>query len=123
MKKKTGAYLILTHSYKPIIAGPNAGKVQAYEACKFVENYKPSHLQTATIIMDAHTRTLIKSIRDPDGNRVDYDTIEEHVIRGYADKYRQFLELIGAEIPEALLLSNDEVESKLQHSTNTQETE
>jgi len=114
---KKGAYLILSHTHKPIIAGPDKGKIQTHEACEFVDRYKSKHLQSATIIMDALTRTMVKSVRDPEGNRVGYDTIEEHVIRGYADKYKKFLELIGAEIPEALLLTKEEVEAEIKVTT------
>lgn len=119
---KKGAYLILSHTHKPVIAGPDKGKIQTHEACEFVDRYKPRHLQSATIIMDALTRTMVKSVRDPEGNRVDYDTIEEHVIRGYADKYKKFLEMVGAAIPEALLLTKEEVEAEIQEAETTEET-
>ena len=109
---KKGAYLILSHSHHPINKGENAGKIQTTETCEFLETYKKRHLQTATIIMDALTRVFVKNTYRQDG--LSYDQVEEHVIKGYADKYAKFLELVGAEIPEALLLEKEEVEQELE---------
>ena len=57
--------------------------------------------------MDVVKRELIKNAAREKG--ADYDDIEAHMIKGYADKYKLFLESAGAEIPEALLLSKEEV--------------
>lgn len=116
---KKGAYLVLTHSHHPISRGENAGKVQTTETCEFLESYKNRHLRTATIIMDAHKREFVKNTYRQDG--LTYDQVEEHVIKGYADKYRKFLELVSAEIPEALLLDK-EVEQELE-KMNEEKTE
>lgn len=108
---KKGAFLVLTHSHKPINQGPDAGKVQTTESCEFLDTYKKRHLQSATIIMDVHSREFVKNSYRQDG--LTYDQVEEHVIKGYADKYKTFLEITGAEIPEALLLDKEEVEAEL----------
>ena len=118
---KKGAYLILSHSHHPINKGENAGKIQTTETCEFLETYKKRHLQTATIIMDALTREFVKNTYRQDG--LTYDQVEEHVIKGYADKYTKFLELVGAEIPEALLLEKEEVEAELEHLIEVEDDE
>lgn len=118
---KKGAYLILTHSHHPITRGENAGKIQTTETCEFQETYKKRHLHTATIIMDALKREFVKNTYRQDG--LTYDQVEEHVIKGYADKYKKFLELIGAEIPEALLLDKEEVEAELEQLTVVEDDE
>ena len=118
---KKGAYLILSHSHHPIARGENAGKIQTTETCEFQETYKKRHLQTATIIMDALKREFVKNTYRQDG--LTYDQVEEHVIKGYADKYKKFLELVGAAIPEALLLEKEEVEAELEQLTETDEQE
>ena len=108
---KKGAFVILTHSHHPISRGPDAGKVQTTETCEFVDNYKKRHLRMATIIMDAHSREFVKNTYRQDG--LEYDQVEEHIIKGYADKYKRFLEVTGAEIPEALLLDKETLEAEL----------
>jgi len=118
---KKGAYLILSHSHHPINKGENAGKIQTTETCEFLETYKKRHLQTATIIMDALTREFVKNTYRQDG--LTYDQVEEHVIKGYADKYTKFLELVGAEIPEALLLEKEEVEAELEQLNEVEDDE
>ena len=118
---KKGAYLILSHSHHPITRGENAGKIQTTETCEFQETYKKRHLQSATIIMDALKREFIKNTYRQDG--LTYDQVEERVIKGYADKYKKFLELVGADIPEALLLEKEEVEAELEQLTETEEQE
>ena len=109
---KKGAYLVLSHSHFPIQRGANKGKIQTTETCEFLDVYKKRHLQTATIIMDILTRTFVKNTYRQDG--VTYDQIEEHVIKGYADKYKKFLELVGADIPEALTMDKEEVKAELE---------
>ena len=117
-----GAYLVLTHSHFPISKGEQKGKIQTTETCEFLDRYKSKHLQSATIIMDCLKREFVKNTYRQDG--LTYDQIEEHVIKGYADKYKKFLELVGAEIPEALLLEKEEVEAELeQQLTETKEPE
>lgn len=106
------AYIIITHVYKTVQKGEHKGKIQTHETCEFVDRYKPRHISTATFIMDAHKREFVKNTYRQEG--LDYDTIEEHIIKGYADKYRRFLEIVEAEIPEALLLSKEEVDEQLQ---------
>jgi len=103
-----GSYLILTHVHQPINKGPNKGKMQTHETCEFVDRYKTKHLQGATIIMDVVKREFVKNTYRQDG--LSYDQVEEHVIKGYADKYTKFLKLVSAPIPEALLLAKEEVE-------------
>jgi hypothetical protein len=61
--------------------------------------------------MDVVKREFVKNTYRQDG--LSYDQVEEHVIKGYADKYTKFLELVGAPIPEALLLEKEEVEGEL----------
>ena len=106
-----GAYLILTHVHQPINKGPNKGKMQTHESCEFVDRYKRKHLQGATIIMDVVKREFVKNTYRQEG--LSYDQVEEHVIKGYADKYTQFLQLVGAPVPEALLLGKEEVEKEM----------
>ncbi|MHA1287817.1 MAG: hypothetical protein ACTSPB_10485 [Candidatus Thorarchaeota archaeon] len=118
---KKGAYLILSHSHHPITRGENAGKIQTTETCEFQETYKKRHLQSATIIMDALTREFVKNTYRQDG--LTYDQVEEHVIKGYADKYKKFLELVGADIPEALLLEKEEVEAELEQLIEVEDDE
>ena len=113
------AFIILSHSYRPVTKGPDKGKVQVTENCEFVKNVKTKHLQQASVIMDVENRILVKNAAKEKG--ADYDDIEAHVIKGYADKYKKFLELVGAEIPEALLLTKEEVEELLKEESSTKE--
>lgn len=113
-----GAYLILSHTHQPINKGPNKGKMQTHEICEFVDRYKPKRLQTATVIMDVIKREFVKNTYRQDG--LTYDQVEEHVIKGYADKYTKFLELVGAPIPEALLLDKKEVQEELEKSEKSE---
>lgn len=110
--RQSKAFVVLTHTYMPITKGSNRGRIQVHEACYFIKNIKTKHLQEASVIMDVTKRILIKNAAKEKG--ADYDDIEAHVIKGYADKYKRFLELTGAEIPEALLLNKKEVEAKLE---------
>ncbi len=110
--RKSKAFIILTHTYKPVTHGPDKGKVQVHESCEFVKYVKTRHLQSASVIMDVVKRELIKNAAREKG--ADYDDIENHMIKGYADKYKLFLEAVGAEIPEALLLSKEEVKEELE---------
>lgn len=114
-----GAYLILTHVHQPINKGPNKGKMQTHESCEFVDRYKLKHLQGSTIIMNVVERTFVKNTYRQDG--LTYDQVEEHIIKGYADKYTKFLELMGAPIPEALLFNKEEVKEELKKSEITKE--
>ena len=84
-----GAYVVLTHSHFPISRGEHAGKVQTTETCEFLDRYKKRHLQSATIIMDAKKREFVKNTYRQDG--LTYDQVEEHIIKGYSDKYKRFL--------------------------------
>lgn len=111
---KKGAYLILTHVHQPVKKGQNKGKIQTQETCEFVDNYKLKHLQGSTIIMDVVKRKFVKNTYRQDG--LTYDQVEEHVIKGYADKYTKFLELVNAPIPEALLLDKKEVEELIEQT-------
>lgn len=108
---RSKAFIILSHSYKPVTEGPDKGKVQVHESCEFVKNVKTKHLQSASVIMDVVKRELIKNAAKEKG--ADYDAIEEHMIKGYADKYKKFLEAVGAEVPESLLLTKEEVAQEL----------
>ena len=116
-----GAYLILTHVHQPINKGPNKGKMQTHESCEFVDRYKRKHLQGSTIIMDVVKREFIKNTYRQDG--LSYDQVEEHVIKGYADKYTQFLQLVGAPVPEALLLDKEAVQEELEQTESDKEEE
>ncbi len=116
---RSKAFIILSHSYKPVIKGPDAGKIQVHETCQFVKIVKPKYLQEASVIMDVMNRVLIKNAAKEKG--ANYDDIEEHIIKGYANKYKRFLELTGAEIPEALLLDKKEIQTKLKKLTNKKE--
>ena len=118
---RKGAFLILTHVHQPINKGPDKGKMQTHETAEFVDRYKTKHLQGATIIMDVVERSFVKNTYRQDG--LSYDQVEEHVIKGYADKYTKFLELVGAPIPEALLLEKEEVEEELAKSETDKEEE
>ena len=126
-QKRSKAFIILTHTYKPVTQEPNKGKVEVHECCEFVKYVKTKHLQAASVIMDVVKRKLIKNAAREKG--ADYDAIEEHMIKGYADKYKLFLEAAGAEIPEALLLSKEEVKEELdkitkpEKDTTTEESE
>ena len=97
---RKGAFLILQHTHRPINQGPNKGKMQTTETCHFVDRYK---------------REFVKNTYRQDG--LTYDQVEEHVIKGYADKYKRFLEIVEAEIPEALLMSKEEVEAEIEKLT------
>ena len=116
---KKGAFVILTHSHHPISRGPDAGKVQTTETCEFVDNYKNRHIRTATIIMDAHSREFVKNTYRQDG--LSYDQVEEHIIKGYADKYKRFLEVTESEIPEALMMDKEEVKAELEKQVEVAE--
>lgn len=107
-----GAFVILTHSHMPINRGPDAGKIQTTETCHFEDRYKQRDLRMATIIMDVHKREFVKNTYRQDG--LTYDQVEEHIIKGYADKYKRFLEIVEAEIPEALLMTKEEVEAEIE---------
>lgn len=106
-----GAYLILTHVHQVINKGPNKGKMQTHESCEFVDRYKLKHLQGSTVIMNVVERTFVKNTYRQEG--LTYDQVEEHIIKGYADKYTKFLELVGAPIPEALLLDKEKIQEEL----------
>lgn len=110
-QKRSKAFIILTHTYKPVTQGPDKGKVQVHESCQFVKYVKTKHLQSASVIMDVMNRILIKNAAREKG--ADYDDIEDHMIKGYANKYKLFLEAVGAEIPEALLMTKEEVKEEL----------
>ena len=112
---KKGAYVVLTHSHFPIQKGEHKGKVQTTETCEFLDRYKKRHLQSSTIIMDTKKREFVKNTYRQDG--LTYDQIEEHIIKGYADKYKRFLELTECEVPEALVMSKEEVEAELEEPT------
>ena len=99
--RKSKAFVILTHGYKPITKGPQTGKVQVTENCEFVRNVKTIHLQQASIIMDVEKRILIKNAAKEKG--ADYDDIEAHVVKGYEEKYIKFLTLTESEIPDHLI--------------------
>lgn len=116
---KKGAFVILTHSHHPISRGPDAGKVQTTETCEFVDTYKNRHIRTATIIMDAHSREFVKNTYRQDG--LSYDQVEEHIIKGYADKYKRFLEITESEIPEALMMDKEEVKAELEKQVKVAE--
>ena len=107
-----GAFVILQHTHMPINRGPDKGKIQTTETCHFVDRYKSRDLQTATIIMDVHSRTFVKNTYRQEG--LEYDQVEEHVIKGYADKYKRFLEIVEADIPEALTMTKEEVEAEIE---------
>lgn len=116
---RKGAYLILSHIHQPINKGPNKGKMQTHETCEFVDRYKTKHLQGATVIMDVVKRKFVKNTYRQDG--LTYDQVEEHIIKGYADKYTKFLEFVGAPIPEALLLDKKEVLKEMEKSETNKE--
>lgn len=109
---RKGAFVILQHTHMPINQGPHKGKMQTTETCHFVDRYKTRDLQSATIIMDVHKREFVKNTYRQDG--LQYDQVEEHIIKGYADKYKRFLEIVEAEIPEALTMTKEEVEAELE---------
>ena len=111
-----GAFVILNHTHVPIQRGENKGKIQTTETCHFVDRYKSRDLSSATIIMDVHSRTFVKNTYRQDGLK--YDQVEEHIIKGYADKYKRFLEIVEAEIPEALTLTKEEVQAELELEKN-----
>jgi hypothetical protein len=71
--------------------------------------------------MDVHKRTFVKNTYRQEG--LGYDQVEEHIIKGYADKYRRFLEIVEAEMPEALLLSKEEVEAEIEQLVEENEVE
>jgi len=112
---------ILTHVHQPINKGPNKGKMQTHESCEFVDRYKRKHLQGSTIIMDVVKREFVKNTYRQEG--LSYDQVEEHVIKGYADKYTQFLQLVGAPVPEALLLDKETIQEELEQTESNKEEE
>jgi len=93
----------------PITKGPDKGKFQVHEACHFEKRVKTKHLQEASCIMDAENRVLIKNAAKEKG--ATYDDIEAHVIKGYKDKYLEFLKITEVEIPEVLLTKEEDEEA------------
>lgn len=107
-----GAFVVLTHSHFPIQKGENKGKVQTTETCEFLDRIKKRHISQATVIIDVHKRDFVVNRFRQEG--LDYDQIETHIIKGYADKYKRFLEIVEADIPEALTLTKEEVEAEME---------
>ena len=95
-----GAYVILTHTHVPVNEGPNKGKFQVHEMVEFVDAVRNKHSAQATAIMDVQKRKLLKNRAKDSG--ATYELLEAHVVKGYKEKYREFLNLVGAEIPEIL---------------------
>lgn len=96
-----GAYVVLSHTHVLINdPGPNKGKFQVHELVEFVDMVRNKHLSNATAIMDVKKRKLLKNRARDSG--ATYEHIEAHVVKGYKDKYRDFLELVGAEYPADL---------------------
>ncbi len=92
-----GAYIVLTHKYTPVLRGPDKGKTQVHETCEFVDRVRDKHLYEATVIMDVYKRKLLKNRAKEQG--AVYEDMEAHMIKGYADKYTEFLKLVGAPLP------------------------
>jgi len=107
-----GAFVVLSHSHFPIQRGENKGKIQTTESCQFLDRIKKRHLSTSTVIIDVHKRDFVVNRYRQEG--LTYDQIEEHIIKGYADKYKRFLEIVEADIPEALTLTKEEVEAEVE---------
>jgi hypothetical protein len=100
-KRMKGAFVVLSHTHVLINdPGPNKGKFQVHELVEFVDMVRNKHLSNATAIMDVKKRKLLKNRARDSG--AGYDDIERHVIKGYKDKYREFLDLVGAEYPADL---------------------
>lgn len=96
-----GAYVVLTHTHVLINEpGPHKGKFQVHEMVEFVDRVRDKHASNATAIMDVLNRKLIKNRAKDSG--ATFELIEAHVVKGYGEKYRQFLTIVGAEIPEIL---------------------
>jgi hypothetical protein len=95
-----GAYVVLKHIYMPIAEGENRGKTQVHEECEFLDVIRPKHTNYATVIMDVMNRKFIKNRARSAG--ATYEDLEAHIIRGYKDKYKQFLTAVGAELPVEL---------------------
>lgn len=95
-----GAYIILTHTHVPVTEGPHKGKFQVHEMVEFVDAVRNKHTSNATIIMDALSRKFLKNRAKESG--ATYELIEAHIVKGYGEKYKQFLEIVGAEIPDIL---------------------
>lgn len=92
-----GAYIVLTHKYTPVLHGPDKGKTQVHETCEFVDRVRDKHLFEATVIMDVMNRKLTKNRAKEQG--AVYEDMEAHMIKGYSDKYTEFLKLVGAPLP------------------------
>ena len=101
-----GAFVILSHTHVPVTEGPHKGKFQVHEVVEFVDAVRNKHTSHATAIMDVKSRKLIKNRARDSG--ATYDLLEAHVVKGYGEKYKQFLEIVGAEIP-AILQPKEEV--------------
>ena len=102
-----GAYVVLTHTHVPVTEGPHKGKFQVHEMVEFVDAIRSKHETRATIIMDVKKRKFLKNrARD---NGATYELIEAHLAKGYKDKYVEFLNIVGAEVP-AILTEQPKVE-------------
>lgn len=91
-----GAFVVLSHTHVIINdPGPHKGKFQVHELVEFVDSLKNKHYSNATAIMDVKGRKLLKNRARDSG--ATYQDIEAHVVKGYGNKYREFLDLVGAE--------------------------
>jgi hypothetical protein len=103
MKK---AFVVLTHTHVPVTEGMHKGKFQVHEVVEFVDAVRNKHTSNATIIMDVINRKLVKNRARDSG--ATYELIEAHVVKGYGDKYKQFLEIVGVELPDILIEKKEE---------------
>jgi len=104
MKK---AFVILSHTHVPVTEGPHKGKFQVHETVEFVDSLKNRHYSNSTVIMEVRDRKFLKNRAKEQG--ATYELMEAHLLKGYGAKYREFLELVGAEVPEIMDQDKGEV--------------
>lgn len=102
------AYIVLLHTHVPVTEGPHKGKFQVHEVIEFVDALRDKHLTKSTAILDVLKRKVIKNRAKESG--ATYELLEQHIIKGYRDKYKEFLELVGAEVPAELMKKEKENE-------------
>lgn len=118
MKK---AFVVLSHTHVPVTEGPHKGKFQVHEVVEFVDAVRNKHTSNATVIMDVINRKLVKNRARDSG--ATYELIEAHIVKGYGPKYKQFLEIVGVDIPDILIEKKEEKTDEQADDGRTEKTE
>jgi len=116
-----GAFVVISHTHVMVNEGQHKGKFQVHEMVEFVNSLKNKHYSNSTAIMDVKSRKLLKNrVKDSGAT---FDNLEDHIIKGYSLKYRQFLDLVGAEVPEKMISKKKEEETVEESSEEDAETD